>query len=39
MGDTAGENAPTEKPKPVMNYNPDAEDNAVHALCHFNKIP
>jgi hypothetical protein len=39
MGDAAGEDAPAEKPKPVMNYNPDAESNAVHALFHFNEIP
>ena len=39
MGDAAGEDAPAEKPKPVLNYNPDAEDNAVHAFFHFNKIP
>ena len=39
MGDAAGEDAPAEQPKQVMNYNPDAEGNAVHALLHFNQIP
>ena len=39
MGDAAGEDAPANRPKPVLNYNPDAEGNAVHALFHFNEIP
>ena len=39
MGDAAGEGAPGPRPKPVMNYNPDADGNAVHALFHFNEIP
>lgn len=39
MGDAAGEDAPTEKPKQVLNYNPDAEGNSVHALFSYNKIP
>lgn len=39
MGDAVGEDAPAERPKPVMHYNPDAEGNAVHAFFHFNQIP
>ena len=39
MGDAAGDDAPANRPKPVLNYNPDAEGNAVHALFHFNEIP
>lgn len=39
MGDAVEENTLTERPKPVLNYDPDAEGNAVHTLFHFNKIP
>jgi hypothetical protein len=39
MGDAVEENSITERPKPVMHYNPDAEGNAVHAIFHFNQIP
>ena len=39
MGDTVEENTLTERPKPILNYDPDAEGNAVHTLFHFNKIP
>ena len=39
MGDAVAENAIEPKQKPVYNYDPDAEGNAVHALFHFNKFP
>lgn len=39
MGDAVEEDSITERPKPVLNYDPDAEDNAVHAIFHFNQIP
>lgn len=39
MGDAVEEDSITERPKPVMHYNPDAEGNAVHAIFHFNQIP
>lgn len=39
MGNASDNQAPAERPKPVMNYNPDADGNAVHALFHFNEIP
>ena len=39
MGNVSDESAPSEKPKPILNYNPDSEGNAVHALFHFNEIP
>ena len=39
MGDTAADATLAAKPKPVLNYDPDAEGNAVHTLFHFNKLP
>lgn len=39
MGDAVQNENMQEHPKQVMNYNPDAEDNAVHALFHYNRIP
>lgn len=39
MGDAVAEDAIAEKPKPVMNYDPDADGNAVHALFHLNRVP
>ena len=39
MGDAVPEDSLQEQPKPVLNYNPDDENNAVHALFHYNKIP
>lgn len=39
MGNESDNQAPAERPKPVMNYNPDADGNAVHAIFHFNEIP
>lgn len=39
MGDAVPEDSLQEQPKPVLNYDPDDENNAVHALFHFNRIP
>lgn len=40
MGAAATEESIEGRPKPVYNYDPDdIEDNAVHALFHFNQIP
>lgn len=39
MGDAIPEDSFTPREKPVYNYDPDADGNAVHTLFHFNKIP
>ena len=39
MGDDASSEDTSEQPKPVMNYDPDNRDNAVHALFSYNQIP
>lgn len=39
MGDAVPGDSLQEQPKPVYNYDPDEENNAVHALFHYNRIP
>lgn len=39
MDDTHDSPLPAAAEKPVYNYDPDADGNAVHSLFHFNKIP
>lgn len=39
MGDAVVEDTLKEQPKPIYNYNPDDDDNAVFGLFHYNKIP
>lgn len=39
MGDAVPEDSLQEHPKSVLNYDPDDENNAVHALFHYNRIP
>lgn len=39
MGDAVSEDSITERPKHVMNYDPDEKGNSVHAIFHFNRIP